>query len=240
MVGVALRQQRGHWDTTLANAWGTIAARRFAARYPAQAIMGTTTASLGSASAQQIWPMPSDAKPLSLAISEPKGSLLLIQQGGAGPWAAVSVKAAVPLLEAVFAGYRVEKKITPVIQAKSGQWTRGDVAKVTITVTATAGRNWVVINDPIPPGATVMGGLGGQSLMLADEAKEAPPTYVERGNDSWRGYFEWMPEGKRSVDYVVRLNGVGQFKLPPTRVEAMYSPAIRGQLPNQPVTVLMR
>jgi alpha-2-macroglobulin len=240
MVGVALRQQRGHWDTTLANAWGSIAARRFAARYPAQAIMGTTTASLGSVSAEQIWPMASDAKPLSLAIKEPKGSLLLVQQGGAGPWAAVSVKAAVPLLEPLFAGYRIEKKITPVIQAKSGQWSRGDVAKITITVTSTAGRNWVVINDPIPPGATVMGGLGGQSQMLADEAKEPPPSYVERGNDSWRGYFEWMPEGKRSVDYVVRLNGVGQFKLPPTRVEAMYSPAIRGQLPNQPVTVVMR
>jgi hypothetical protein len=26
MVGVAMRQQRGHWDTTTANAWGTIAA----------------------------------------------------------------------------------------------------------------------------------------------------------------------------------------------------------------------
>src|SRR6202012_4569017 len=38
MIGVALRQWHGHWDTTLANAWGTIAAQRFAAAYPGTAV----------------------------------------------------------------------------------------------------------------------------------------------------------------------------------------------------------
>ena len=65
----------------------------------------------------------------------------------------------------------------------------------------------------------------------------AQPSYVERGKDSWRGYFGWMPAGTHAVEYVVRLNGSGRFTLPPTRVEAMYSPAIRGQWPNAPVTV---
>ena len=78
--------------------------------------------------------------------------------------------------------------------------------------------------------------------MLAGAAQNEGtyPTYVERGNDSWRGYFEWAPEGKFNVEYIMRLNGVGQFKLPPTKVEAMYSPSIRGAFPNQPVTVVMR
>ena len=43
MVGVAMRQQRGAWDTTTSNAWGTILARKFAGLYPAEAI---TTSSL--------------------------------------------------------------------------------------------------------------------------------------------------------------------------------------------------
>ena len=55
--------------------------------------------------------------------------------------------------------------------------------------------------------------------------------------DAWRGYFGWMPAGTHAVEYVVRLNGSGHFTLPPTRVEAMYSPAIRGQWPNAPVSV---
>ena len=243
MVGVALRQSRGHWDTTVANAWGTIAARRFAARYPAQAVMGVTTASLGSANASQSWPMASDAAPLRLTLPPAQMPLILKQAGGAGPWASISVLAAVPLKEALFAGYRIEKKVTAVSQAKSGQWTRGDVVKVRITVQATVGRNWVVVNDPIPPGATVLGGLGGQSQQLAAAAnggEGVSPSYAERGNDSWKGYFEWVPEGRFVVEYAMRLNGTGQFKLPPTRVEAMYSPDIRGVIPNDPVTVVMR
>ena len=243
MIGVALRQTRGHWDTTPANAWGTIAARRFASRYPAQAVMGITTASLGAATASQIWPMSSGAAPLRLALPTQQMPLVLKQAGGAGPWASVSLLAAVPLKEALFAGYRIEKKLTAISQAKSGQWTRGDVVKVQITVAATAGRNWVVVNDPIPPGATVIGNLGGQSQQLAQQASGGEgvwPSYIERGNDSWRGYFEWVPEGKFVVEYAMRLNGTGQFKLPATRVEAMYSPDIRGLIPNDPVTVVMR
>ena len=75
--------------------------------------------------------------------------------------------------------------------------------------------------------------------MLAEQASGSnwQPSYVERGKDSWRGYYGWMPAGTHAVEYVVRLNGSGRFTLPPTRVEAMYSPAIRGQWPNAPVTV---
>jgi alpha-2-macroglobulin len=243
MVGVALRQSRGHWDTTTANAWGTIAAKRFATRYPASAISGMTTVSLGTTSLSQSWPMASGALPLRLPLPFAKTPLILTQTGGAGPWASISLAAAVPLKEALFAGYKIEKTVTAKSQAKSGQWTRGDVIKVRITVIATAGRNWVVVNDPVPPGATILGGLGGQSALLAEKANTGEgvgPSYIERGNDSWRGYFEWVPEGRFVVEYAMRLNGVGQFKLPATRVEAMYSPDIRGLVPNAPVTVVMR
>ncbi len=243
MVGVALRQSRGHWDTTTANAWGALAAKRFAARYPASAITGVTTVSLGGVSKSQSWPMPSDASPLRLPLPMTKSPLNLSQTSGAGPWASISLLAAVPLIEPLFAGYKIEKKVTAVSQAKSGQWSRGDVVRVRITVDATAGRNWVVVNDPIPPGATVLGGLGGQSALLAEKASGNEgvwPSYIERGNESWRGYYEWVPEGRFVVEYAMRLNGVGQFKLPATRVEAMYSPDIRGLVPNAPVTVVMR
>jgi alpha-2-macroglobulin len=87
----------------------------------------------------------------------------------------------------------------------------------------------------------VVGNLGGQSQLLAAEASGsgAWPNYTERGKDAFRAYYEWVPEGEFTVEYVVRLNGTGKFTLPPTRVEAMYSPEIRGQLPNAPVQVRM-
>jgi alpha-2-macroglobulin len=243
MIGVALRQQRGHWDTTTANAWGTIAARKFAKLYPASAIAGLTTVSLGSESLPRNWPQASDAAPLRLGLPMTRTPLIMAQSGGTGPWAMVSLSAAVPLKQALFAGYKVEKKVSVVSQANKDHLTRGDVLKVSITVEATVGRNWVVVNDPVPPGATIVGNLGGQSALLANAAsggEGAQPSYVERGKDGWRGYFEWVPEGRFTVEYVVRLNGTGQFSLPPTRVEAMYSPDIRGLVPNQPITVAMR
>jgi uncharacterized protein YfaS (alpha-2-macroglobulin family) len=35
----------------------------------------------------------------------------------------------------------------------------------------------------------------------------------------------------------VRLNNDGRFSLPPTRVEAMYSPEMFGEAPNAPMAV---
>ena len=239
MVGVALRQRRGHWDTTPANAWGAIVARRFAALYPASAITGTTTATLGTVSRSQVWPMTTGGSPLRLPLSA--GPLQMTQTGGAGPWAAVSVSAAVPLRAPLFAGYKLTRSVAPVSQKNKGWLTRGDVIKVTITVEASAERNWVVVSDPVPPGATIIGDLGGQSRILGalGGGDGVTPSYVERGRDAWRGYFDWVPAGKFTVSYAVRLNGTGRFNLPPTRVEAMYSPDIRAQVPNGGIEVRM-
>jgi uncharacterized protein YfaS (alpha-2-macroglobulin family) len=248
MVGIATRQQKGHWDSTLANAWGTIATKRFAARYPATAITGVTTMTLGAERLTQSWPIPAEAAPLRFNLPAAQTSLLLTHPG-AGPWATVSVTAAVPLTQPLFAGYVVKREIFPVQQAVSGTWSRGDVMRVKITVEAGTARSWVVINDPLPPGATVLGGLGGQSQILQsqkvagdkdDDNWWSQPSYVESGKGAWRGYYQWMPRGVYTTEYNVRLNGAGSFNLPPTRAEAMYSPEIRGQLPNAPLIVAMR
>ncbi|HVI98134.1 MAG TPA: MG2 domain-containing protein [Sphingomonas sp.] len=261
MVGVAQRQLHGRWDTTTSNAWGSIAVRKFADLYPATAIAGTTTLTLGSRSVSRAWPLANDKRDVSLPLPAAQTPLMLSQNGGAGPWATVSVSAAVPLTKPLAAGYQVKRKVSVVSQRQKGVLTRGDVLKVTIQVEATAERNWVVVSDPIPAGATIVGDLGGQSEMLAEQGSEGPgieflatdgtgklwdiqagvrAAYVERGNDAWRAYFDWVPRGRFEVSYLVRLNGAGHFQLPPTHVEAMYSPEIHADLPNKPVTVRQR
>jgi len=243
MVGVALRQRRGHWDSTTANAWGTVVARRFASLYPPGAVNGTTTMSLAGASRSASWPAGTTTPFYSLPLPSAPAPLILSQSGGAGPWAQVSLSAAVPLARPLFAGYRMSKQVEVIQRRVPGKLTRGDVLKVRITVDAGAERNWVVINDPIPGGATIIGDLGGQSAALAAQAsggEGVQPSYVERGQDAWRGYFGWVPRGRFTVEYAVRLNGAGTFQLPPTRVEALYSPDIRAAVPNRPVTVAMK
>ena len=39
------------------------------------------------------------------------------------------------------------------------------------------------------------------------------------------------------MEYTVRLNNVGDFALPPIRVEAMYAPEMFGESPNARVKV---
>ena len=127
-------------------------------------------------------------------------------------------------------------------RAKPGRLSRGDVLRVTLTVEATADRNWVVINDPLPGGASVLGRLGGQSEALREgETSEGSwPSYTEQGGGSWRAYFEWLPRGRTTVSYTMRVNGAGDYGLPPSRVEAMYAPEIRAQLPNARLQVAER
>lgn len=237
MVGVAQRQRKGHWDTTPANAWGAVTVRRFAELYPAAAITGISRIELMGATASQSWPLVEPVTPLRVPLVA--GKMSLRHEGTGSPWAVVSVKAPVPLKEPLNAGYRIKRSVSVIKAATPGTLTRGDVIKVRIEVVAAAGRTWVVVNDPAPPGATIVGNLGGQSQMLGEQAggEGVWPSYIERGRDSWRGYFGWMPAGTHAVEYVVRLNGSGKFTLPPTRVEAMYSPAIRGQWPNGSLTV---
>ncbi|HEX8241773.1 MAG TPA: MG2 domain-containing protein [Allosphingosinicella sp.] len=244
MIGVSLRQQRGHWDTTPANAWGTVAVRRFETAYPSAAT-GTTTGRLLGQTLTGTWvrpplggPSPPPAQ-MSFALPSRPASLLLSHSAQPAPWATISVRAAVPLAAPAFAGYRVSRQVTFLERKRPDRLSSGDVLKVRITVEAPVDRTWVVIEDPVPAGASVISGGGGQSALLAGQANggDGWPSYIERGNDSWRGYFDWLPKGRTTVEYALRINGAGRFQLPPTRVEAMYSPEIHAALPNRPLVV---
>lgn len=245
MVGVAARQNRGHWDTTPANAWGVLVTRRFAAAYPAAAIVGTTHLALGGRSAEQTWPRPGPAAPISLPLVN--GPLGLSHSGGPGPWANVSIRAAVPLTRALFAGYRLSRTVSVVTAHVPGRLTQGDVLRIHLEIDADAGRSQVALSDPLPPGAVVLSNLGGQSQILAqgEKADGGWPAWVgngglANGRGAWHAYYGWLPQGHSTIDYTVRLNSAGRFTLPPARVEAMYAPAIFAAVPVAPVTVWPR
>ncbi|MGD9810653.1 MAG: alpha-2-macroglobulin [Sphingobium sp.] len=237
MTGVAQRQWHGHWDTTPANAWGAIVTRRFGGLYPATAVGGTTRVSLAGRSQSVSWPLAADAAPVKLPLVA--GPMTLTQSGGSGPWATVSVHAAVPLKQPLNAGYRLARQVSVVSARRKGRLTQGDVIRVKLTVEASAERTWVVLSDPLPPGATVVSDLGGQSALLSqgEQSEGMWPAYIEKGKDAWRAYYDWLPRGTTSIEYTVRLNGAGHFTMPPARAEAMYSPSIRAQLPVAPVTI---
>jgi uncharacterized protein YfaS (alpha-2-macroglobulin family) len=110
---------------------------------------------------------------------------------------------------------------------------------VRLAVEAQSDMTWVVFDDPLPAGASHLGtGLARDSQIdTAEPADTASPDFVERRFDAYRGYFQFLPKGRTSVEYVIRLNQSGHFELPPTRVEALYAPEMFGELPNAAVEV---
>ncbi len=71
-----------------------------------------------------------------------------------------------------------------------------------------------------------------------EKRQDAWPIFEERGFESFRSYYESVSKGKWSFQYTLRLNQSGTMNLPPTRVEAMYSPEAMGELPNGAFKIL--
>jgi uncharacterized protein YfaS (alpha-2-macroglobulin family) len=100
----------------------------------------------------------------------------------------------------------------------------------------------VAITDPIPGGATILGSGLGRDSAIATQGEKARsgagwPAFEERSFEAFRSYYEYLPKGTVKMEYTVRLNNVGDFALPPSRVEAMYAPEMFGEAPNARVKV---
>ncbi len=233
MRGSLARQHKGAWNTTVANAWGVLATRRFSEKLEKIPVAGTTQAALAGQQIRQDWTTP--AKPGLLPWPKGQDTLKVDHQGAGKPWVTLSSQAAIPLKERLDAGYRISRTVTPVERQEPGAWHRGDVLRVRLDVDAQTDMGWVALLDPIPAGATILGtGLGGDSALLAQGEKREGwvwPAYEERTHDSFRAYYEFVPKGRFTVEYTLRLNNEGHFNLPTARVEAMYSPDLFGELP---------
>ncbi|HNG79789.1 MAG TPA: alpha-2-macroglobulin, partial [Burkholderiaceae bacterium] len=235
----------GAFATTVANAWASLAFEQFSLQRESQQLSGRSRAALGTASQAIDWARRPEGARFTLPWPAQAGSLQVTQQGSGKPWLALQSLASVPLKAPISAGYRVERSVTPVEQKTPGKWSRGDVLRVRLNVDAQADYGWVVVSDPIPAGATLLGGgLARDSRIATTRGADAAASggsawlaYEERRPEAWRAYYGWMPRGRHTVEYTLRLNTVGRFALPATRVEAMYAPQQHAELPNATIEV---
>jgi alpha-2-macroglobulin len=238
--GVVGRMQEGHWDLTTANAWGVLAMKRFSAQHENEAVSGSSSAALAGKTANFSWAAGNDPAPAHFGWPKGKAELVVSHQGSGKPWALFEARAALRLAQPIAKGYDLKRTITPVTQKEKGRWSPGDVYRVKLEFLAHADMTWVVLTDPVPAGATILGsGLGGDSAALTkgEEQRGWGWGHEERSFSGFRKFFEWLPNGSHQVEYTVRLNEKGVFEMPNSRVEAMYAPEMYGEAPNAPFVV---
>jgi hypothetical protein len=267
--GALARQRSGAWDLTTANAWGAVMLKNYSKRFERTPVSGRTTASLLSREPLQVQagaPVTSPTvftawadRSTSAASDSPtlltfpdSPSVLSVQHRGAGaPWASIRSIAALPKTARLSSGFTIHKQLIPVKQAQAGAWSEGDILKIRLSVDAQADRNWTVIEDPVPAGATILGTTRRTSHSLAENTTAAmaesddevpaqewiTPVFVEREFGSYRAYYDYVPKGRIAHEYTIRLNLPGDYALPTTRIEAMYSPEMFGELPNDTLQV---
>jgi uncharacterized protein YfaS (alpha-2-macroglobulin family) len=253
VTGTLQRQQAGRWSTTVANAWGSVAMEAFSKRFETVPVRGTTKAAFDAAAAAAAFDWSRNPAGGSLPLGWPAGLgakggkpeavLAIDHDGGGKPWVTLSARAAVPVTAPFGSGYRIAKTLTPVTQKVAGKWSRGDVVRVHLDIDVQADATWVVVNDPIPGGAALLGsGLGqggGEQIATGSEKTDERGwlAYQERSFEAFRAYYRYLPKGAFAIEYTLRLNNPGRFNVPQTHVEAMYAPEMFGEAPNPAWTV---
>jgi len=247
--GAIQRQSHGHWGTTTANVWGGLALNKFSEKFEAEPVAGSTKAAYeqgGSVASSQSfnWTASGGGKlqlPWPASGSPAQGTLKLNHDGRGKPWVTVQSLAAVQLKAPFSSGYRMTKTVVAVEQKEKGVYSRGDIVRINLEIDAQTDMSWVVVTDPIPGGATLLGsGLGRDSAISTGGERPSGSAwlaYEERSFEAFRSYYEYVPKGKFTISYTIRLNNAGAFNLPQTRVEAMYAPEMFGEIPNAKITV---
>jgi len=239
--GALARQKRGRWDLTLANAWGVLTMEKFSKDFESVPVSGSTRAALSTEAFKTDWSASPKGKASLFQWPAKKGELSISHQGTGKPWTTIQSLAAILLKEPFSSGYKIKKTVIPIEQKQPKQWTRGDIVRIRLELEAQADQTWVVVSDPIPSGSTILGkGLARDSQLLTKGEEQKGwvwPAHEERAFEAFRAYYEYVPKGRWTVEYTLRLNQSGVFQLPTTRVEALYSPEMFGEIPNQVVEV---
>ena len=240
--GALGRQKQGRWDTTVANAWGVLAMEKFSKTFEQEPLSGVSSVVLSGKTESLDWNALPRGSHFTFPWPSQRSALSVSPTTSGNPWITVQSLAAIPLQQPLSTGYKIRKTLSPVESREVGTWHQGDIVRVKLQIEAQADMTWVVVNDPIPAGAAILGtGLGRDSLLATKGEVQKGwvwPAFEERSLEAFRAYYEFVPKGEWTVEYTMRFNNQGLFNLPPTRVEALYSPEMLGEIPNAPVRVM--
>lgn len=155
-------------------------------------------------------------------------------------------------------GIAVFKVIEPLVEGSAGdELSAGKIYKVTLSVITPQERNFVVVDDPLPAGVEVIntsfdteskqllkmmsGELDYYDEYYAEEYYEGEYDDYYYYYPSWGTFDHWeiyddkvllfadaLRAGEHTFSYLVRAMTYGNFTMPPTKAEEMYTPEVFG------------
>jgi hypothetical protein len=140
-------------------------------------------------------------------------------------------------------GIAVEKKIEDMSGSVVTQYRGGETYRIRLTLKTAQDRHFVVVDDPLPAGFEALNvNLATASQNQRDQRRRAwwmdgGFTKSEMRDDRVVAFADLLPTGSHTFTYLVRATSLGQFALPPTKVEEMYAPEVFGNTVNGTVTI---
>ena len=110
---------------------------------------------------------------------------------------------------------------------------KGELVRVSLTVTTPAPKNFIVVDDPLPGALEPVNSELATASRIGVSADEDHQSYGvfyhrELRNDFVRFYSEYVPQGTYHLSYVAQAIAPGSFVALPTHAEMMYQPDVRG------------
>jgi len=171
---VADQNQAGHWGLTTANALGVLALGKFAEKYEKEKVAGFSKAGYGGVKRSINWGKRPGGGLVTLPWAKAKGAVTIVHKGDGSPWVTIECRASVPLLKPISSGYQVRRSVRAVERKRPDRWSVGDIMRIKLEIDAQSDMTWVVVSDPIPAGATILGsGLGRDSAKARNSPSES-------------------------------------------------------------------
>lgn len=140
-------------------------------------------------------------------------------------------------------GFEIAKSIAvgDSLHAEGEPFRPGTLVKVTLLVSSSQYRHFVVIDDPLPAGFEIVNS-GFETNPENQEEEESSDSewlfnHIERKDDRVLVFSDYMPPGAHMITYLARVIRPGVYQMPATRVEGMYEPEVFGQTGSSKVTV---